>query len=219
MRAQNKPLKPGKPPVGTVNAEQLIVIVHGTWAHFLDKIWWEQKSGWYEWPETFPAYLDNESNGAVYKEIAGSPPPFEWSGRNDHDERILAANELKVWIDDVMDPKDKRKLTIVAHSHGGNVALFAAFRHDLHIDKLILLGTPIRTEYPVKLVNVGEIWNVYSVGDRVQKPGGWPNSRGEARTLPDSDKIVNVVLEKNPGHSALHDANVWQSHHIGSLVK
>lgn len=70
---------------------------------------------------------------------------FEWSGRNTHKARIKAGHELATHIEAVRKslPKTIRHF-IIAHSHGGNVALFA-HKHlpaEFHALGIATLGTP-----------------------------------------------------------------------------
>lgn len=50
---------------------------------------------------------------------------FEWSGRNSHLARIEAAKSLAERLDTIAKELPPAKLCIVAHSHGGNVALYS----------------------------------------------------------------------------------------------
>lgn len=70
---------------------------------------------------------------------------FEWSGRNTHKARIKAGYELAAHINEIRQPLPPScRHFIVAHSHGGNVALFA-HKHlpsELHALGIATLGTP-----------------------------------------------------------------------------
>lgn len=184
-----------------------------------ESIPWPAETGWYKWPEPFPKFVDAKTGGAVYKPSKpGDLLPFCWSGGNSHTDRMKAALYLSAWVGVVRPKRDQRTLTVIAHSHGGNVALAASARHELKINDLILLGTPIRTEYPVNLKNINKISNVYSNGDNIQWLGAVGNSRGEGRTLSDTREIENFLMEESPGHSQLHDEKVWRKHQLDSIV-
>ncbi|WP_250399609.1 hypothetical protein [Streptomyces cellostaticus] len=51
--------------------------------------------------------------------------PFTWSGRNSHQARARAAQELAEHLEKVARENEGARQWIVAHSHGGNVALHA----------------------------------------------------------------------------------------------
>lgn len=79
---------------------------------------------------------------------------FEWSGRNTHRARVKAGHELAAHITRLREAMPRCRHFIVAHSHGGNVALLAhkhlpGFRHALGI---ATLGTPfIYADLPAEL--------------------------------------------------------------------
>ena len=50
---------------------------------------------------------------------------FSWSGQNTHNARLAAAEALYNVIRDVIDTSSESQLFLIAHSHGGNVALKA----------------------------------------------------------------------------------------------
>lgn len=182
----------------------ITTFVHGTWAPKTGTSWWQ-------WPSAFCAYIDGIT-GDVYK----GPDPFFWSGYNADPHRRAAAKSLKAWIDN--HPCDK--LTLIAHSHGGNVALLAT-REGAKIDRLILLGTPIRADYTPVLQQIGKsIANVYSFGDHMQTPiGSIPHTRGEGRTLADTKEVVNYLTSTTVGHSDLHESWLWTQEAYDALVR
>jgi len=106
---------------------------------------------------------------------------FGWNGRLDHKKRIRAAQDLynaltkEIAAIQQQRPHSKIKIEILAHSHGGNVALNLAAveektNKNLCIDKLILLGTPIQSETK-NYVNSSifkKVYNIYSTGDAIQ---------------------------------------------------
>lgn len=69
---------------------------------------------------------------------------FDWSGRNTHKARITAGYELARHIRELRNNCRACKHFIVAHSHGGNVALLA-HKHlpeEIHATGVATLGTP-----------------------------------------------------------------------------
>ena len=79
---------------------------------------------------------------------------FEWSGRNTHRARVRAGHELAAHITRLREAMPRCRHFIVAHSHGGNVALLA-HKHlpmFLHALGIATLGTPfIHADLPDEL--------------------------------------------------------------------
>jgi pimeloyl-ACP methyl ester carboxylesterase len=185
--------------------ERLAIIVHGTWA--TKKKWWQPNIG------NFWKYIKPR-----WPHLYAGPAPFWWSGADSHSARESAGRDLVRWAN----LQGVQELDAIAHSHGGNVCLVAA-QHGLKIRNLILLGTPIRTEFMLNLGRIQSIKNVFSISDWVQLPGAMPHTRGEGRTLGDSSKVSNRRAEddgtgRGPGHSDLHEPATWQASNLDSLL-
>lgn len=185
---------------------ETILVVHGTWA----------KGKWWLPGSPFIDYLDSVSNNAVYKQ----PDQFQWTGNNSHSHRLQAGNMLAKWL-----IKHPYVTTIVAHSHGGNVAIVASkdlLYGERVINKLVLLGTPSRSDYPPVLRTIGILSNVYSFVDLVQTPTGtFPHRRGEGRTISDSRHTLNIIAgngKLGPGHSDLHEPWAWKANRLDRLL-
>jgi hypothetical protein len=191
---------------GRATTKSLAIIVHGTWA--AKEAWWRPKAGafWYHIEKTWP-------------HLYSGPSPFVWSGDNKHAARAVAAEQLVKWAQSEGSPA----LDIIAHSHGGNVCLLAS-RLGLRINRLVLLGTPIRTEYMLDLGTIGSIRNVFSLADHTQTSlGTTPNRRFEGRTLGDSANVSNWRAEHDgtggePGHSDLHEPATWIASALDKLL-
>jgi triacylglycerol esterase/lipase EstA (alpha/beta hydrolase family) len=109
------------------NTQRRVFLVHGTFAPDAD---WIQRGS--KLSTSIRETLDAETIG------------ISWSGKNSHSARKKASEALSAFLrDDVRDyPLASR--SIVAHSHGGNVAL-AALRQletEITVDNLVCLGTP-----------------------------------------------------------------------------
>jgi hypothetical protein len=65
---------------------------------------------------------------------------FDWSGDNSIHARLKAGGELAAHLDKLKTRFPLAKQYIVAHSHGGNVALYAA--RSTHVDGIACLATP-----------------------------------------------------------------------------
>lgn len=152
--------------------------------------------------------------GATFKE---TPVLLNWSGGNSRQARTEGAKMLQKLVKEHHFAKGER-LNIVAHSHGGNVALEAST--NTWIDVLITLGTPVRDDYPGNSQNIGLWIQGYAPGDDVQVRGGYGDSwcwgQGECgpagREFADADDNVDTGIETGPlaSHSDLwRDPSVW----------
>lgn len=189
---------------------RLVVFIAGTWA--ANELWWRAGS-------VFTNYIDQiNGGGVVYK----GPEPFAWSCANDGDERRRAAECFFRWYQ--ANPTDD--LTVIAHSHGGNVAMWATHLHrELKVNRLVLMGTPMRTDFVPDLRQVKMLFNVYTWGDLIQASGAAPYPRGDARTLADSERMINLPVT-SPGswngvtpHSNLHTMDVWRANGLEQFTK
>lgn len=70
---------------------------------------------------------------------------FDWSGVNSHHARVQASAEFRDWLLELVRQHQPRRLVVVAHSHGGNVVLYAlrdeVLRHK--VTDLVMIGVPI----------------------------------------------------------------------------
>jgi len=189
----------------------LTTIIHGTWAE--DEDWWR-------WPSDFPRYIDSIA-GDFYK----GPNAFSWSGANTPEGREEGAMDLIRWLK----THPAERVTLIAHSHGGNVVFKAselAAPSGIHISKLILLGTPIRDDYGPNLTAISMVHNIYSEDDPVQLLGTWTpdlehHIRGDGRTLPDGSQVQNrrVRTRTDNPHSELHTVELWRRERLGDTLK
>lgn len=185
--------------------KKLALLIHGTFA--ANQTWWRPHSPFWTYISQYWPCL-----------YAGATP-FTWTGGNNHVDRVYAATQLIGWVQRAGGPS----VDLIAHSHGGNVCL-EAVRQGLNVDRLILLGTPVRTEYMFDLSRIGRIFNVFSLGDYVQTPAGtFPHRRFEGRTFGDSLTLRNIRAEKDgkggePGHSELHEANTWMASNLVNIL-
>lgn len=71
---------------------------------------------------------------------------FPWSGANSHEARLQAADDLTRWLmENTLD--ESNSVTLIGHSHGGNVCLYATARADIarRVARIVTLGTPFIT--------------------------------------------------------------------------
>jgi hypothetical protein len=141
----NAPKSPA-PKMDRVWRRPLIILVHGTWG---------TKSLW-----AFP-----ESSQLV--KVLGGPAAeklefehFPWSGRNRTGDRMEAASRLRDKIQSELSQYD-REIVIVAHSHGGNIAVRAfseLSEGEQATVRSVLLATPFL--WSGQRFNVRDVYNV-----------------------------------------------------------
>jgi hypothetical protein len=123
---------------------------------------------------------------------------FNWSGGNTDSARQVGAKNLSQFIDCWKNYHPDDPIRIIAHSHGGNVALLTS--QNTQIDELVTLGTPILNNYQPGFIT--NWFNIYSINDHVQTLP-WGAKRSHPRA-------INIRL-KGYGHSDLHTIDAWIS--------
>lgn len=121
-----------------------VIPVHGTFAGRCGATQWK-------------ICADFQKAGAVIH------PDFKWSGNNNHPSRIAAGEALAAYIDSLKIPPADR-LFLVAHSHGGNVALYA-LKHTgtERVDGIVFLATPFLLFRPHNFAFVGMTMSPYAI--------------------------------------------------------
>jgi len=113
-----------------------VVTVHGTFARHWVARKIRRRPDW--WP----------ADSAFCQTLCSTLPhctivPFEWSGANSHEGRIAAGEELARRLMQLKQERPGDPICIIAHSHGGNVALKAIDVADPGtVSSLFLLGMP-----------------------------------------------------------------------------
>jgi hypothetical protein len=137
----------GTPSVDQTESAVVITLVHGTFAP--DAPWTRPDSAL---RSRWPATPERPVRFSV----------FEWSGGNSHQARVTAAGELAEHIRALTTEYRTASHLVIAHSHGGNVALSALSQEDLKgkVTALICLNTPFlhcarRDLLPLMLVLIG----------------------------------------------------------------
>jgi hypothetical protein len=174
----------------------VFILIHGTWGS--DGIWYQPGGDFCN-----ALTLSASANQAAVV-------PFRWSGNNTDKARKEAAYTLMQLIRSYPAPV---RLCIIAHSHGGNVALLAsqlfAIDYAMHkrIDAVYLLGTPAnRREYKPDMRVINNVYNIISFEDMVQPVVGFFE-----REQPLHERIANIRITidgKEPDHAELHNTIV-----------
>ena len=157
-----------------IASKGLIILVHGTWSH----------GDWYNEVKTA---LDNIIDVGWIVDCN-----FRWDGGLSISSRAEASIRLTEYINEKIKFSKDLLIWVIAHSHGGNVAL-EAICNNATIHKLILLGTPQCKLYIDKFENRKEnsnpiIINIFSSADWIQKIGAFfvlpiPGLKGNGRSI------------------------------------
>ncbi|MDB6105243.1 MAG: hypothetical protein JWO52_5242 [Gammaproteobacteria bacterium] len=120
------------------NPRHLVILIHGTWAQ--DAIWCQYGSGC---RQSLMRALGQDTLFSV----------FEWSAKNSADQRLSSAEALAAHIHDLRSKFPAARLHVIAHSHGGNIAFYAArnARIAAAINSVACLATPFLHAMPRKL--------------------------------------------------------------------
>ncbi|NAW51042.1 hypothetical protein GNY06_06545 [Elizabethkingia argentiflava] len=144
-------------------------------------------------------FMSDASQGAIQKTFGNSKKYTErWSGSNSMQARRTAAREQFNFI--INHRIEGEPISIVGHSHGGNVGVMAANMVDAYYEgkvpiNLITINTPVREEYQLDTSNTSTThYNIYNSQDVVQVSGGTDTSgKGKlglaGRTYPNATNI------------------------------
>lgn len=149
---------------------------------------------------------------------------FGWSGKRNFDERLAESKKLYMALRLLIDEYQTKygicpQLTLITHSHGGNVALNLSCFHNqdkpLAISQLILLACPVQheTEHLIAHSMFEKVYSLYSTSDMIQvlDPQGMyltPHNKKRHlelsnRQFPIYPQVRQVKLKIN-GHGIMH---------------
>jgi pimeloyl-ACP methyl ester carboxylesterase len=130
------------------NPSHIVILIHGTWAR--DAAW----------------TLPHSALRRAFVEVLGERVLFTrliWSGSNTFQSRATASIKLNEKIARLREQFPGRSVTLVGHSHGGNIAL-SAINTSLqrNVDAVICLSTPFLNAERRELGNMGRFasWGV-----------------------------------------------------------
>ncbi len=163
-------------------------------------------------PGTHWSKSDWNSSSAFYKQVGKttgeSPVILQWSGKLSGAARTQGAAQLAKLINGHTFSKGE-KLTIVAHSHGSNVAFMASHNVNHKIDNLVTLGAPVRDDSMPDMNNISDLLNIWTPNDDVSFLGELSLWNGATHHLPGTDEEAPEAS----GHSDLwQNPNVWTNH-------
>jgi pimeloyl-ACP methyl ester carboxylesterase len=112
-----------------VSRRRVLILVHGTFA---------RQTEWVQETSFLAQYLIN--NASVSTDLCR----FEWSGKNSHGDRLEAGKELCDYIKNIAAQNHGAEIFVIAHSHGGTVALYALKDREVaeKVKGLVTMGTP-----------------------------------------------------------------------------
>ena len=179
--------------------KETVVFIGGTWSGHLEE---DELHWWQYWePQTFSKAFRGFTRRKAYA--------FQWSG----DLKACRWRWNKPWkkaalrlIHELQEAGITRPI-IVAHSHGGNVAL-EAIGMGLKVDRLVTLATPPRAGVPTFKGN----WvNVVGTKDWTVRFGMLMDGRVSTKTT--HKDAQNIVL---PGesHGSVHELATWRKHKV-----
>lgn len=107
----------------------IITLVHGTFA---------RETSWVQPDSALRTHLENNCSRTPEFRL------FRWDGKNDYGSRLDAANDLSKHLDCIATEYPGTEQWIIAHSHGGNIALLAMQKNlqRQNIAGIICLATP-----------------------------------------------------------------------------
>jgi hypothetical protein len=176
----------------------VFIIVHGTWS---------KAASWYAPGGHFFDLIEQKARDLGHTAIT-----YTWSGYLDEAHRAAAGKALAKLIRSY--PADT-EFYIIAHSHGGNVAILASqelgtIENNKHRIKIVYaLATPVDpTHYMPDMNVIDYFYNLFSFKDAVQPVMGF-----FSRTYPDHERIANIrimINGKEPYHCDIHHQTLAQ---------
>ncbi len=131
--AESAPVETG--PRGADDVSYVVTLVHGTFA---------REAGWVKDGSALRNSLARIGN--VHFDV------FHWTGHNSHTARLAAGRDLARHLDGLADRLPDAKRVVIAHSHGGNVAIYAASQVERpnSLAHLACLATPFLRCEPLR---------------------------------------------------------------------
>lgn len=127
-----------------VSLDAVITLVHGTFGRGFP---WPRQAARPRWFEEGSSFRSGLEHALLERGLRCSIQSFLWSGANSIFERASAATELEAELKEQADLRPTLPRIVVAHSHGGNVAIRAltacSSQHGFVNARLVTMGTPL----------------------------------------------------------------------------
>lgn len=168
-------------------------MVHGTRGWKGD--WWRPKGGFHQ-------FIAHNHRPNLY----GRGARFSWSGAYSQSQRIIAAEDLVDWTQEVA-PNGLQ--SVFAHSYGGEVAAMAAMA-GASTQELVLLSAPATGFVNAAVGSVARVIDVRLPLDPVLCIANTSQRLAPARN------VTEVLLPWYLMHGASHDEDVWTAHDVAT---
>jgi pimeloyl-ACP methyl ester carboxylesterase len=186
--------------LGAGESSHTTLLVHGTLAR--QEQWWQPGGDFYTYLSgLLPSLPRTPRWDAPY----GLNDRFSWSGGYSSGARSIAANDLLQWASN----HGSQKIDLVAHSHGGNVAMLAT-NSGLTVGELVLLSCPalLATYLPDFSRIHGKIVSVRVHMDMVLILDSYVTGATHKFFHP---RIEEHTLALWFDHSKIHSPDVWKN--------
>jgi hypothetical protein len=186
------------------------LLVHGTWA---------RKATWWQPGGDFHSYIA----GKVRQDLYSGHDRFEWSGGYNDQDRAIAGSRLSAWC---LDHHRMDVDCIIAHSHGGSVAMMATWS-GLRIGELVLLSCPVHqpsgfrkddlsslaTSNGRYLPDFSRVARIESIRVRLDRVIIADRGGQRFRNANIREHVVGWLK-----HGTTHDPDTWQRHGIDQWI-
>ena len=170
-------------------------LVHGTWA--ANGTWWPPGGNFFN-------YIDASVWNDLYSNAADC---YRWSGGYSDGARDQGADLLVNWIQ----TKGLNDLSLMAHSHGGSVAMLASWR-GVTFNRIVFLSCPVHpSKYNMNFAAAQKVTSIRVKLDLVLL--------ADLSGFKFSDTRYNEhVLPVWFNHSATHDPAIWGRYNIPAML-
>ena len=171
------------------------LLIHGTWAK--TEQWWQPEGD-------FHTYILS----SVRTDLYNKPDRFSWSGGYSDAARSLGGQQLFAWLSD----HQAKEPSLIAHSHGGSVAMLTTHFKGMNVKELILLSCPVHlSKYAPNFAQIGKVVSIRVKMDLVILADGGGQRFGHP-------EITEHVLPVWFDHSATHEPEVWQDNDVPAML-
>lgn len=190
LRARSGAARPKRP------RSRTSMLIHGTFARAND--WWQPG-----YPGNFHEYIGT----SVWTDLYSAADRYDWSGGYSPAARSLAASRLVAWVRQ----RGLNGLSLMTHSHGGNVAMLAGW-NGLTVNRLVLLSCPVHpSTYSVNFAAVTKVVSIRVKLDLVLLADGSGSHFSDARY---HEHTLPIWFN----HSATHDPGVWVRYGVPGML-